>query len=149
MPMASRSPGIASMMSTVRMITPSIVPLKKPAMAPRKPPTMTPIVTDSTAIPSVRRAPQMIRESTSWPWMFVPIQCSDDGGRKLSDRLPRSGSNGARNGAKTAMNTIAPTISAPMIADLLCRIRRNASRQRPTGLSSATPIEGGGDGAHE
>ena len=100
---------------------------------------MTPIVTDSTAMPSVRRAPQMIRESTSWPWMFVPIQCSDDGGRKLSDRLPRSGSNGARNGARTAMNTIAPTISAPMIADVLCRIRRNASRQRPTGLSSATP----------
>ena len=37
------------------------------------------------------------------------------------------------------MNTIAPTISAPMIADGLCRIRRNASRQSPTGLSSATP----------
>ena len=111
---------------------------------------MTPIVTDSTAIPSVRRAPQMIRESTSWPWMFVPIQCSDDGGRKLSDRLPLQRVVMAPGtGRRTAMSTIAPTISAPMIADGLCRIRRNASRQRPTGLSSAIAVEGRRDGAHE
>jgi hypothetical protein len=42
---------------------------------------VTPIVTDRTAMPSVRRVPKMIRDSTSWPWMFVPIGCVHDGGR--------------------------------------------------------------------
>jgi hypothetical protein len=69
------------MMSTMRMIAASIQPRKNPASAPSTEPTATPMVTDMTAMPSVNREPNTIRLKTSWPWMFVPNQCSAPGGR--------------------------------------------------------------------
>ena len=56
-PIAIRNPGIASMMSTKRISTPSTQPPKKPAIDPRTMPSESPTVTETMPMSNESRAP--------------------------------------------------------------------------------------------
>src|SRR5262245_41024328 len=86
----------------------------------------------------------MTRENWSRPSASTPNQWSADGpGQHPSLRRLRScsrGSYGAMSGAKIAVSTKAATRANPTIAPGLRTSRRQASLQRPLGLSSSTSL---------
>ena len=91
--MANSRPGMASMMSTTRMITESTQPRKKPARAPSMVPTAIPIDTDMTAIPSVSaRAEDDARQHVLALHVRSRTSAPGRAAGSCSARLPRVGS---------------------------------------------------------
>lgn len=106
--------GTTSTTSAVRMMSASIRRPKYPLRTPSTVPSSVPTVAASAPMASETRAPQMSSDRMSWPMSFVPRRCARLGasnGRPLVTR----GSYGATIGARTAVTTITPSRTRPLV----------------------------------
>lgn len=114
---ASTRNGIASIASTIRLRSVSVIPRANPAASPAGTPIAAAIKTETTPASRLARAPKITRASSSRPISSVPIQCAQEGAWRIADQSVAIGLTGEISGAAAATATKRTQSANPTIAE--------------------------------